>query len=475
MNPRLVLTCLVTAAALFGYWLLSDGTDEPPTPNPQATETRQPDRPAAAPAAEPAAEPAAAPATGPTTTSSRELIPAAERPQPPAKPSLPVFVAGIVVDEQGNPVPGAKLQFQKESADVLGRPKITSMRIPGATPTSGSDGRFEVRHPVIGLHRFQVRATSEWCVSGLGARFQAGAKDVKLIMKAGGQVHAHVLLPEGSKDREVRARLRERQDPLQIGMGSEKRAYVRQPDGSLRFTKVPPGRYQLLLPDTTIDDIHVRAGEVAMDPRLNPVDLRNVLEVVNLTVVDTQGRTLPDTEVILRNGSQARGRSTDAWGRYTAVVAKEARSRAYLVLSRDEFCTQTITDIQPDMRAVLEPAPSVRVHVPFAVTDLLAGHNLTVSLYRFEQTAGDRNRLESNAAKVTDGQDSLLFLPGAGTFIFRWTLSVRNAGGQLRTRQIECKPTQIVEVRPDTREKTVVAKLTPADIDRTLRKYGVKR
>ena len=119
--------------------------------------------------------------------------------------------------------------------------------------------------------------------------------------------------------------------------------------------------------------------------------------------------------------------------------------------------------------------PSVLVRVPFAVADLVAGHNLTVSLYRFEQTRGDRNRIESNAAKVIDGRDSHLFLPDAGTFDFRWTLSVRNAGGQLRTRLIECKPAQTVEVRPDTREQVVVAELTPADIDRTLRKYGVKK
>ena len=468
MKSRLVLTCLVTAAAILGYWLLRTGPGEPPTPDPESAGIQEPNRPASAP-------PATGPATSPATASSREPIALPEPPQPPPTPSLPVFVAGIVVDEQGNPVPGATLRFTQETVVVLGGRRRTTVRIPGPTPTSGPDGRFEVRHPVIGQQRFSVQATSEWCSSGRSASFQAGATDVELVMKAAGQIHARVLLPEGSRDREVRGELHEQNNQLQIGMGSEKQAYVRQPDGSLRFTQVPPGRYQLLLPDTTITDISVRPGEVTMDPRLNPVDLRDVLEVVHLTVVDSQGRPLPHTEVILRSGNRGRSRPTDARGRYTAVVAKQGRSRAYLVLSREEFCTQTITDIQPDMRAVLEPAPSIRVRLPFAAADLVAGHNLTVSLYRFDQAAGDHNRLESNAIKVIDGQDSRLFLPGTGTFGFRWTLSVRNAGNQLRTRQIDCKPMQTVEVQPDTRERIVVAQLTPADIDRTLRKYGVKR
>ena len=462
MKSKLTLSCVLCLAAILGYWLLKSQVDQPPAP--QTGEASQ--------AQTKAAEPA------PTQTQPqqsgelprvREQLP---QPQPPLtdpEAADPCLVSGSVTDETGKPVEGAELLFRRESIDAQGVSKWVRFRLQGdAKPTSGSDGKFTIRQAQISPGRYRLQLLHEWYLSVKPVTFTAGTTDLHVVMPAAGQVHATVLLPDGVHNNEIQGLLVDQSGSPLSETTHRTSSWVRVPDGSLKFLRVPPGQYRLSLPYTQITDILVRPGQVTVDSRLHPVDLRETLEVVHLTVVDTSGNPLPEAEVMLRVGRSGRGRNTDGQGRYQATLARKDRAQASLTVSRSGFSPQTITDIEPEMRAVLEPRPSVRVRIPFPGATATGSHTLHVDLYRREQLADRNHTIESERIEVREGHDSVVPLPGPGTYTVRWKLELHNPDGQTRIRYLHSKPVQTVEVNAHTREMVVVADLTAADIQRAL-------
>ena len=197
-----------------------------------------------------------------------------------------LWCAGVVVDDDGSPVPGA---------EVIGFARASSY--PSAV--TGEDGRFTLR----GVACYEdatltVLAGPAGFADCRDVPFTPCTRDVRIVVSRTRGLAGRVVLDPGVREGEVRV--------LLDGNGSLTANRV-EDDGSFRFRSCAPGDYRVTFeandgspptPLAVFEHVRVESGKVARDPRLQEVDLRGRIVHLELAVRDAAGDPVDLARVI---------------------------------------------------------------------------------------------------------------------------------------------------------------------------------
>ncbi|MBL8752606.1 MAG: carboxypeptidase regulatory-like domain-containing protein, partial [Planctomycetes bacterium] len=178
---------------------------------------------------------------------------------------LPALVAGLVVDDEGNPVENADVQVQWEVTGE-GRNERDPWRPMAMLRTrSGADGRFRIDGPLPN-GKLRVRADTDQHFAASLPLWQQG-QEVRIQIDRNGVLRGRVLLPDSLADGALSLQLRPVDESLRR---SETRATDLSRRRGGRFTLEPlrPGRYDALVllrnvaePVAVLGDVWIRPGE----------------------------------------------------------------------------------------------------------------------------------------------------------------------------------------------------------------------
>lgn len=331
----------------------------------------------------------------------------------------PLIAGGLVVDGRGDPVEGARLDIQL----LRSRDMWFVSRIRGSFETD-SEGRFEIRslNRPEGRHRIRANKAGYFLVDPV--EFALGTAGLRLVLREGGTVVATIITPDGDRDQGLRVNLYPEN-------GDGNRAYgAGFADGEWVWTALPPGSYRLNVSArgsaqslADIGGIQVRAGAVTEDARLSPLDLRDRLRTLTVTVVDKDGAPIRGALVWIKYGRSGSGDRTDKRGMIRANVMRDATDLSVVVEERG-YQKRTITEITDNMRITLERAPTVVVRVPAAVVSTVGSHRLRVQLRRLRED-GARGFAEVVSGKVGKDGTARIVLPMPGRYAVHWSVTVR--------------------------------------------------
>jgi hypothetical protein len=268
----------------------------------------------------------------------------------------PWLVGGTVRDETGAAVRGAQLSLYagaRPGVRYSGRKLDVELR-------TDARGRFACRQLVpeteVGIlvqaNGFAVPETNIVPV---------GATDVELVLQHGGTIFCEFRLVSD---------LWPNVELLQDGRKVSAPAMVATPGYYLG--PVPPGSYALRCfypwseARQTIEGIEVVAGK---ETHLEPIDLRTLLTVVALTVVDELGASVEGVKVALRRDGGAPqivyARPDD--GRWLVAAGTLPVN---LLLEAPGFRALELDGVDSDRRVELRPGPRVRIELAGALPEL---------------------------------------------------------------------------------------------------------
>jgi RNA polymerase sigma-70 factor (ECF subfamily) len=217
-----------------------------------------------------------------------------------------IVAAGHVVDPTGAPKADAYVAIEKFEA---------------SSQRWIEDGNFRAKSDATGAFSIRGRLEPQTLrirLEGRGAyqpevpEFRSGASDVRVVVAPSAALHGRVLVDAGVPLGELTIVLSE--SLIVPGSYSFDRAQLFQlaADGSFVLDTVKPGAGSLTIAIsggeagsapletlTQIDDLTTKSGETLADERLAAIDLRGKLRVLDLHVVDEQGRGVPNALVSL--------------------------------------------------------------------------------------------------------------------------------------------------------------------------------
>src|SRR5262245_43784753 len=216
-----------------------------------------------------------------------------------------------------------------------------------------------------------------------------------------------------------------------------------------------------------IDGLRVELGRETTDPRLEPLDLRAFLPAIALTIVDPEGRSVPEPAIWL--GEHGR----DNFGSVHPVRDGER----WLVLGRPlrihveaaGFRMQELADVVCDQRIVLEHGIPVRVRIVGPLPALPSGWELRgeLSLRSFDASSGRRlANVTEPAFSLASGEGELVLAdPGGYAFSFRIVCDIA-------TGLFWDKPPPILEVREAGTLQSFVLRAPSEAMVREMRDYA---
>jgi len=241
-------------------------------------------------------------------------------------------------------------------------------------------------------------------------------------------------------------------------------------DGALKFDSVPPGVYQLSITSdhnkvlAKIRGLSVRAGETCADPRLDPIDLRDTVQVLEVTVVGSSGAPIKDARVDLIWQRPISRWTTGAEGKALFVVPEDLTG-FQLKASKSGFMTAHVEDIQRQPRMTLEPSSWVLIRVSPSVLSNLKSCVLSVAL---EAVDPKSPRVIPEYVRFVPGQDMRISPPSPGAYRLVWTLWEPTGHGGRRGWTVETGSEQVVEIKAGDRDRLVIAELTAAEVQSAL-------
>ena len=233
---------------------------------------------------------------------------------------LPTLCAGVVVDERGEPVPGAAIGVEQRSPDserertqrtgapqnlrVLfgqnGRANLRGggerwRRVRGLAAVSGTDGAFELCGD---LPPGTVRVFADTPRHFKDSLPLTGPRtDLRIQLATNGVLVGQVLLPAWLPDRAATVRM----EPVEEGrrqQDTRSEQVSARRGGNFRVEPLRVGRYRLQVllrglrePLAVVDGVFVGPGEHS-DPRAAPLDLSESLQRYSLRALDDAGQPM---------------------------------------------------------------------------------------------------------------------------------------------------------------------------------------
>ena len=276
----------------------------------------------------------------------------------------PLLVSGRVVDEADKPIAGATVRF------------------PGAFPMSGgyggsreffvvetksdSSGRFELRAVGTAPGPLSLHVSAKGGKLLRGATCDRGTEGHRVVMGRTQSILGRILGLRGatrSSDLKVYAQL----------AGDATMLFPRLSDnGDFEITGCIAGNYSISfqlkrpkVPFLTIDNIRVEAGKPCRDPRLANIDLSDHVRVLEIKVVDPDGKP---AEATVRQFHVRGPDSYGGWGSSTRngvryVVVPKDGGNISVQPEKDEFRSQRFPLLKKDIVVTLSPGQLVRVKI----------------------------------------------------------------------------------------------------------------
>ncbi len=248
-------------------------------------------------------------------------------------------IAGIVVDEAGQPV--AEVQVNA-SPDVLGTASQDAMVLAGmSSATTDGGGRFTIRGLPDGEYRVRAARASgrgryQWGAQGVKAK--TGDANVKITLATPGSVRGKLALENGKPPKGANVRLG--YQPLEIV----------KPDGTFTITDVEPGTF----------DLYARGPEFA--------------DMTKKDIVVASSKPTDLGTITLERGRKVTGKVIDANGNPVANARIKAGDILYTLQGADDQMS-TFEEMSGIRLATSDQAGSFTlIGIPKKLTNVLADH-----------------------------------------------------------------------------------------------------
>jgi hypothetical protein len=301
-----------------------------------------------------------------------------------AAPESDSVVAGVVVDENDQPLPGATVTLTGFTAtkDPSGntKPWVTSNL---GTEITDAEGRFELRFETT-ENRLSLRASHPDAAAPARSVAAFGQRDAKLVLKRSGALEMRIIVPGDVVMRGLSIGLQSAtslddhdllsfrtigSDELEHGFTKRLAADVERLSPrviSATFPDLEPVNWTvtvLLEPRyeqiELVRDVLVESRRTTRDSRLLPLDLRTVLAAVHLTITDSMGKPVP--------GGFVRWPRTNDLEDAPGFVFTDGQSRFYakpdtqLEIVAQGFMKQIVPATDGARTVVLQPGRKVRL------------------------------------------------------------------------------------------------------------------
>jgi len=279
----------------------------------------------------------------------------------PSRSNAPLIVAGRVLDNSSQPVPGAEIQI--EGGLSLSRASSRmSWNSSGWRPLrSDAEGRFELRAQPRGYEKLRLRVLTQDFVETYSQTFTRGERELTIVLSRAASLSGTLLLDEFVPQRR-----------LVVQLGSEDgRTWRRAPlsDGAFEWLGLRPGPHSFRISVDThiatlleLEGIEVLPGEVSEAPRLQSIDLRGRLRFFELRVLGTSGRQLANYAVTVHDRSGA----SLGWfdGKTSALQFLTSVTQPLsFVVTAPGYRTARRADLLEDHTLMLEPGIPLDVRV----------------------------------------------------------------------------------------------------------------
>lgn len=210
---------------------------------------------------------------------------------------LPIVASGRVENARGELVAGASVVVFEHSER---RQYDGSLHEDWSSLSEGSEncdqtGRFEIRGTRV-PQRIAVQARdAETSIGVLEAR--GGARELVVVLEHDGALAGKLLLSEMMGADYVHLSLEPSEGRVRSLQLPSWSAHTVDPSGEFMIRRLAPGSYDITVslqgrstPLARISGVNVRAGATERDPRLDPLDLRRAAELIEVTLLDAEGR-----------------------------------------------------------------------------------------------------------------------------------------------------------------------------------------
>lgn len=370
-----------------------------------------------------------------------------------------LVAAGRVLDRQGRPLPMSRVGFFFPSARASGRPlnpEFPQGRIHALL--TDAEGRFSFCSPIDLEEVLIVAATmGRLPIERVERTVPAGTAGLELVPEAAAILEGSLLLPEGATSKDIRLLARYTDRP-----GVPDRHGVLLPDGRFLFAaELSSGVVTLLIHPFASDlvvheerGIQVRAGETTRDPRLQNLDLRDRVRLLELEVVDPEGAPVPRGDVHLLGAGTRLGRVERGQARLFVPPG-----RLDLVVSAPEQRSAVLKGVEASCRVVLGPGLPVLLQI-VPEPELSPDYQLQFTLTH-QGTGSVQRRV------VRPGTELRLALPGPGPYVVAWFLLQRKSPPR-KTLPVETPAPQAITVSDSPGEQVFRLALPPEALARAV-------
>lgn len=373
----------------------------------------------------------------------------------------PLIAAGRVLDANGAPAAGARVQVTELFAERMDQ-------LDQEVDCDG-EGRFALRGDVrstrvsVSAHTDSARSEELACA--------VGTSDLELTLIEGGRIAGRVLLDTPSAAA-----------ALSVSVSRVDQGYTRTEDldagGAFRFEQLDPGEWKLALaakgahqatPVFELTGLHVPAGGECADPRLAEIDLRGRVATLSLELVPP----LPSDRVMgvvtftprPRASAPQQAPIRRMFMDHKLEVGADAESFDVVVRATG-FRVVERTQVRGALRIELTRGPLVRLRAPPEL-ELPAPPQHLKPYLREIGSEGDSLGHFQDAVLGAD-REARVYAPGAGEFEVVWLLETRTESS-LTTSEIEVQTPQRVRVVEISVEQVIELAPPFAEIAEALR------
>ncbi|MFT5291636.1 MAG: hypothetical protein ACI8PQ_002954 [Planctomycetota bacterium] len=389
--------------------------------------------------------------------------------------SPPVFVAGIVVDAGGLPVPDAEIALET-IADSDGQSPGNWIRSFTFSLKADGEGRFRMEGEQTGL-RFRLTAYSPGLLGG-AVEFERGEENLRLELLSGASLAGRFLLNDDMRVDTLRIRL----IPKAVTAGDDNQRAIQAPqtfatvaeDASFLFEGLVPGRYDFEVHSGNrtggaalwaLEDIELVRGDPSRPPELNPLDFRELIFAHTLTFV---------SEEDLSNGVLTYGAvgveplTEKAWVYGDTCQFASLAPRVDLVYTSAGFRQVELHGVGGEIEINLVPGPQVRLLFEGDYAPPQAPLFLH-PVIRFAD-ADTMSPFDWNAPALDDRRELVLRAPGPGNCTLKW-IAMRK-GSRVATSANVPGPEANFYIADVPGEQVFTVNLTQADLDGMLKKLN---
>jgi RNA polymerase sigma factor (sigma-70 family) len=327
--------------------------------------------------------------------------------------------AGRVVDDTGSPVSRAEIRIVCLEDRASGEPERSSTPL---LAISDAAGCFACRGEL-------ADASAELHVSAAGHGFavfgphRPGELELELVLPRGGEIRGRLLLDDGVRGDEIWITT----EPSPHGRISQTQP---SSDGTFALQGVSPGlrdvaitwhhRFEL----ERVSGIEVRSARSTGDPRLQTLDLRGRMAVLELQIVESRGVALEELALVAERSGASPVRIPLRLDAERCTSVRIPRAAEMLRVEARSCVPVTLTSREGRQRVELRRGPSVRLEAHAPLPPVGVGETLLVGTLHVDEPDADdawRRACERTGSVELDARGAaLLDLPRAGRYRIEW-------------------------------------------------------